>query len=784
MLASTGCEAAMDGFVEKYGIGQPVRRREDVRLLTGTGHYTDDSDPPGCLHAAVLRSPHAHARILSIHVADAQAMPGVVAVLTGAEAEADGLGHLPLLVDVPTNGEKLFHPTRRVLQTDAVRYVGDPIAFVVAETRAQALDAAEAILVDYEPLPAIVETGRAMDDDAPLVWPERGHNACVVWDNGRRAEADAAFAQAARIVTIELVQNRLVGNPMEPRVALGEWDAARGRYVLTCPTQGVVRVREMLAQHVLRVPKEQLRVISPDVGGGFGLRGKIFAESALVCWAARKLGRPVKWLAGRTETMQADPHGRDHVTRAEMAFDADARMLGVRVRTDAAVGAYCSDLGPRVPTIAGARIMGTVYDVQAVDWQVRCVFTHTVPTDAYRGAGRPEQAYVLERLLDLGAAEFGIGREEIRARNYVRPEQMPYRNVVGNFIDSGRFEETQAKAMALADWAGFPARRAAAEARGLRRGIGIGYFIEASGAQPTEWARLTMREDGIAELRVGTFSHGQGHETVFPQIVAERLGIPYERVRLIQGDSDEVPQGGGTGGSRSSQMGGVATHRASLAVVEKARRIAAHLLEASTLDIEFEGGVFRIAGTDRAIGWDRVVAAAHDASRLPAGEAPGLDEQLTYKRDTECNFPNGAHVAEVEVDPETGVLRVVNYVAVDDVGVVLNPMIVHGQVHGAIVQGIGQTLIEHAQYDAESGQFLTATFQDYAMPRADDAPDLTVGFNVVPTPTNELGVKGAGEGGCCGAPPAIVSAACDALGVAHIDMPLTPEKVWRALRAG
>ncbi len=768
--------------MDKFGLGQPVRRKEDVRLLTGKGTYTDDLNPPGCLQAVVVRSPHAHAQILSIDTSEAAAAPGVVAVLTGQDAAADGIGHFPVMVDVPgKDGRKLFATPREMLQTQRVRFVGDPVAVVLAETRAQAQDAAELVMVDYAPLPSVTDTARALDAEAPVIWEEAGSNLCVHWDSGREAEADAAFAAAHRTVRIDLINNRLVGNPMEPRVALGEYDAASGRYTLTSPTQGVMRVRYGLAKLILKVPLQQVRVISPDVGGGFGLRGKVHVESGMVLWAARRLGRPVKWLAGRSETFLTDPHGRDHVTHAEMAFDAEGKANGVRIRTIAAMGAYLQDFGPRVPTVAAARIIGTVYDVQAVNVQVRCAFTNTSPTDAYRGAGRPETAYVLERLFDQGAIAFGIGRDEIRRRNYIKPAQIPYRNAVGNAIDSGEFARTQELALQLADWAGFPARKAAAAVRGRRRGIGLGYFIEASGGQPNEWARLRFRPDGHVDLHVGTFSHGQGHETAFAQVVHQKLGIPFTAIRLVQGDTDVVAHGNGTGGSRSSQMGGVAIARTSELVLAKAKRLAAHALEAAAEDVEFDGARFRVAGTDLAVDWARVVEIAHDPARLPEGETPGLDEQLVYTRNTECNFPNGCHVAEVEIDPETGRVEIVNYACVDDVGRVINPMLVHGQAHGGIMCGIGQALLEHAVYDSDSGQFLTATFQDYAMPRATDAPSFLVDTHEVPCPNNDLGVKGAGEGGACGAPPAIVSAVCDALGIAHIDMPITPEKVWRCL---
>ncbi|MFM7609418.1 MAG: xanthine dehydrogenase family protein molybdopterin-binding subunit, partial [Alphaproteobacteria bacterium] len=542
------------------------------------GTYTDDMNRPGQAHAVVLRSPHAHARITTMDVSEARAAPGVVAVLTGHDAIADGIGALPVQVEVPGKDKPLFAPTRHILQTERVRYVGDPVALVVAETRDQAMDAAELIQIDYETLPSITETGKALDADAPVIWEDQGSNLCVHWDSGRAVEADEAFGKAARIVAVDLVQNRIVGNPMEPRVALGDWDGER--WTLVSPSQGAVKVRDNLAKLVFKVPLEKIRVISPDVGGGFGLRGKLFPESAMVLWAARKLGRPVKWRAGRTETFLSDPHGRDHVTHAEMAFDENAKAIGVRIRTLAAMGAYLLDFGPRVPTMAGGRINGTVYDLQALNVQVRCVFTNTVPTDAYRGAGRPETAYVLERLFDQGAAAFGIGREEIRRRNYIRPDQIPYRNVAGNVIDSGRFAETQDMALALADWSGFAARRAEAAKQGKLRGIGLGYFIEASGGQPFEWARVALTPEGRAKLTVGTFSHGQGHETAFAQILSEKLGLAFESIDLVQGDSDVVLKGGGTGGSRSSQMGGVATSRAAALVIEKAKRIAAHLLEA------------------------------------------------------------------------------------------------------------------------------------------------------------------------------------------------------------
>ena len=768
--------------MDQFGIGQPVRRKEDFRFLTGQGRYTDDISLPGQAYGHVLRSPHAHARVTRLDTGAAAAAPGVLAVLTHAEVVADGLPGLPCHVDVPGRaGSKMFAPLRPILADGTVRYVGDPVAFVVAETATAARDAAELIEVEYEALPAVVDAATAMAPDAPLLWPDHGSNLCVHWESHDGTAMREAFARADRVVRCELVNNRLVGNPMEPRVAIGSYDPETGIRTLHSPTQGVVKLWQGLAGIVFNVPQDKIRVVSPDVGGGFGLRGKLFPESVMVVWAATRLERPVKWTSDRSETFLSDPHGRDHVTTCEMAFDADARILAMRAETAANVGAYLLDFGPRIPTIAGARIAGSVYDVPAMQHSVKVVFTNTVPTDAYRGAGRPEICYQMERLLDLGAAAFGIGREEIRRRNFIRPEQLPYRNQVGMMIDSGLFAETMDQALAMADWSGF-GRRRADKADGRLRGIGLGYYVEASGGQPLEEARVRFEPDGRVSLIVGTFSHGQGHETAFAQILAERLGVPFDQVDLRQGDSDFVKFGNGTGGSRSSQMGGVATSRAALQVVEKARRIAAHALETAEADLEFRDGAFQVPGTDLRIAIAEVAKLARDPARLPDGMEPGLDETCRYQRPTECNFPNGAHVAEVEIDPDTGVVRIARYVCVDDCGVIINPLLIRGQVHGAVAQGLGQALLERTAYDPDSGQLVSGSFMDYAMPRASDMPDLEVGFHVVPNPSNDLGVKGAGEGGSCGAPPAIVSAVCDALGIDHIDMPLTPEVVWRAIR--
>ncbi|MBV9860277.1 MAG: xanthine dehydrogenase family protein molybdopterin-binding subunit [Alphaproteobacteria bacterium] len=773
--------------MERFGIGQPVRRREDRRFITGAGRFTDDIDMPGQAYGYVLRSPHAHARLRSIDTGAARTMPGVLGVFTIGDLDVDGVAEIPTQVDVPgRGGAKMFAPTRPVLARDIVRYAGEPVAYVVAETLHQAHDAAEAIHVDYEALPAVVDLAAADKPGAPLLYPERGSNLCVHWESHDGADVEAAFAGAHTVVALDFVNNRIVGNPMEPRVAIGEWDAEAERYTLHSPTQGVIRIQNGLANIAFKVPKPQVRVVSPDVGGGFGLRGKLFPESVLVLWAAKRLGRPVKWRADRHETFFADVHGRDHVTHGEMGFDAKGHILGVRIRTIANVGAYLSDNGPRVPTVAGARVAGTVYDVPALQLSVRVTFTNTVPVCAYRGAGRPEIAYQMERLLDQGAHELGLGRDEIRRRNFIRPEQLPYKNRVGMVIDSGHFQQTMELALEKADWAGFEARRAEARGRGRLRGIGLGYYIEASGGQPTEQAQVRLTPEGRVQLIMGTFSHGQGHETAFSQIVAQKLGVPFEDIDFLQGDTAFVANGNGTGGSRSSQMGGVASARACDQIVEKAKRLAAHALEAAAADIAFRNGVFEVAGTDLRMTLREVAALAQDPARLPEGDMPGLDETCLYKRPTECNFPNGAHVAEIEIEADTGRVEIVKYTAIDDCGVIINPLLVAGQVHGGVCQGLGQAVLEHTAYDLQSGQFLAASFMDYAMPRAEDMPFVEVGFNPVRNPSNELGVKGIGEGGACGAPPAIVSAVADALrdrGIRHLDMPLTPESVWRALRA-
>ena len=770
--------------MEKFGIGQAVRRKEDVRLVTGQGQYTDDINLEGQAYSAILRSPLAHADFKIIDVEAAKAMPGVIAVLTYEDTEADGLPTIPCQVNIKcATGKEMFTPPRYILAKDRVRFAGEPIAFVIAESRLQALDATEAIDVEYEELPALASTHTAGEPDLDPIWPERPENFAAHWVSHESGPVDKAFAKAHKTVTVELVNNRVIGSPMEPRVAIGEYDAATDTKILRSPTQGVNKIRDALASTFYKIDPERIRVISTDTGGGFGVRSKMYLESILCLWAAEKLKRPVKWQADRSETFLSDTHARDQVSILEMAFDEDAKVLGMRAETIANVGAYLSDNGPRIPTVAGGRIAGTVYDVPAMRHSVRACFSNTHPTDSYRGAGRPELCYQMERLMDAGAEAFGIGRDEIRRRNYIKPEQLPYTNQMGMEIDSGRFQETMEMAIEVSDWDNFEPRRTEAAKRGKLRGIGMGYYVEASGGKPTEWARVALDPDGKAQLFVGTYNHGQGHETAFGQILSEKLGIDFHNIDFHQGDTAVIPKGNGTGGSRSSQMGGVAIARAADLVIEKAKKIAAHKMEAAAADIEFNDGIFTVAGTDLSLPISEVARAAYDPDEIPDDEELGLDEDILYERDTECNFPNGCHIAEVELDKETGEIEVVAYSAVDDCGIIINPLIVRGQVHGGVAMGLGQALTERTEYDPDTGQLITGSYMDYGMPRADDFPEMKVAFNMVRNPSNDLGVKGIGEGGACGAPPAIIGAISDALGITHIDMPVSSQDVWQILQS-
>jgi len=761
----------------KFGIGQPVRRVEDQRLVTGRGRFTDDVNLPGQVYGFVVRSPHAHARIRRIDTSKAMAAPGVLAVLTAADV---GGASIPCFVPITNrDGSKAPMPAHPILCRDKVRYVGDKVAFVVAETRAQARDAAELVEVDYEPLEAVVDTAAALGARVPPVHEECPGNLAFDWHFGDEQAVAAAFAKAARRVRLELVNNRLVCNPMEPRAAVAEWDAGAGKLTVHTCTQGGWAFRDVLAQN-LGLPKEKVRVVTPDVGGGFGMKAMFYGEYALCAFAARKLGRPVKWTSERGEAFLSDSQGRDHVTVAELAFDSDHRILGLKVDVVANMGAYYYFFAPFIPTGAALKVLPGVYDVKCLSYGVKAVFTNTVPVDAYRGAGRPESIYCIERLMDLAAAELGVDRLELRRKNFIRPEQMPFKTAAGEVYDSGDFERVMTAAVARADWQGFPARRAEAARRGKLRGIGLCYYIESTMGNPVEHATVRFALDGAVEVLVGTQSNGQGHETAYAQVLVDRLGVPFEKVRIVQGDTDAIADGGGTGGSRSLTAEGVAILEASDRVIEKGKIAAAHVFEAAVADIAFEGGTFRVAGTDRAIGIMELAERVRVMASKPAGLEEGLDASASIELDA-WTFPNGCHVAEVEVDPETGVTRIVRYTVVDDFGVVVNPLLVEGQVHGGVVQGIGQALLEHTVYD-RSGQLLTGSFMDYCMPRADDLPSFDFSTVEVRCRNNPLGVKGCGEAGSVGSCAAVINALVDALsplGIRHVDMPALPEKVWR-----
>ncbi|MGF1639695.1 MAG: xanthine dehydrogenase family protein molybdopterin-binding subunit [Rhodospirillales bacterium] len=769
----------------RFGVGQPVPRSEDPRLLTGRGRYAADVALPGQLSAFVLRSPHAHADIAGIDVTAAATAAGVHAVATGGDVAAAGLGDIPCAVPVrDADGEPLPRPGRRLLARDRVRFVGEPVAMVVAETVAQAADAAALIAVDYRPLPAVATMADALADGAPRLWDGAPGNIAFHWQRGDAAAVERAFAAAHHITRLDLVNNRVVPCAMEPRAVVAAFDAASGRYTLYTASQGAHQIKEALARHTLKVPEEALHVIVGDVGGGFGTKIFHYPEEALALWAAKRLGRPVKWTGDRWEAFVGDTHGRDQHNRAAAAFDRDGRMVALRVETAANMGAYLNMLGPTIPSQMTGGMLPGAYAIPMVFAVCRGVYTNTVPVDAYRGAGRPEAAYVIERLMDAAARELGLAAAEIRRRNFIRPEQMPYTTSTRHTYDSGDFARNMDDALAAADWSGFEARRAAARARGRLRGIGLSTYVEVC-AYEAEEATIRFAEDGHVEVLIGTQSTGQGHETAYAQIASDALGVPFERIRVIQGDTDRIPFGKGTSGSRSLPVGGSAVVAAAEAGIARGTPVARHLLQAGDREIVFAEGRFGVAGTDRAIAIDALAAAARDPENLPPGTtAPGLDATGRYTLQAPT-YPNGCHVCEIEIDPETGAPTIVGYTVVDDFGTVINPLLLAGQVQGGIAQGIGQALIEEAVYDRCSAQPLTGSFADYRLPRAGDVPDIVLAFNTVPCATNPLGVKGAGEAGAIGACPAVINAVIDALaplGVRHIDMPATAEAIWRAIR--
>jgi carbon-monoxide dehydrogenase large subunit len=771
----------------QFGIGQAVERIEDQRLLTGGGRYADDLRLDRQAYAVVLRSPHAHAEFAAIDTAAAKAAPGVLLVLTGDDVKADGLGPLKCMNPVKNlDGSDRTDTYRPILAQERVRYVGDPVALVVAETLLQARDAAELIDVDFTVLPATTDTYRSAQGGAPQIWPDAIDNLCFDWGKGDREKTEAAFAGAARVTRLELRNPRVVVNSMEPRAAIGDFDKASGKATLYTSSQGTHVLRNTLADTVLNLDKANFRVVTGDVVGGFGMKIFPHPEQPLVVWAAMKLGRPVRWNSDRTEGFMSDIQGRDHVTHAEMAMDEDGRFLGLRVTTYANLGAYLSHFGTFIPTEAGTNMLNGLYALPAIWANVKGVLTNTVPTDAYRGAGRPEAIYCIERLVDKCARDMGLSPDEIRRRNFIAPDQLPYKTQLGDVYDSGEFSEIMQAAMQRADWSGIAARRTAAKAKGKLLGIGMATYVERCGGGSPEVAdvRFDLDADTVT-FYIGTMSNGQGHDTSYKQIMSDRLGIDTDLMTMVQGDSDVVPPGL-TGGSRSVTVGGVAVAKASEAIVEKGRQIAAHVMEAAAADIEYAGGVFTVAGTDRTMSLFDVARAAQDPAKLPEGVEPGLDTSYSHAPEVPT-FPNGCHIAEVEIDPDTGRVAIQRYTAVDDFGDIINPLLLAGQAHGGIVQGVGQALHEHAIYDNESGQLLSGSFMDYQMPRADDVPMFDFSMRNVPCTTNPLGIKGAGEAGAIGAPPAVVNAIIDAFAAAgastDFDMPATPDTIWAHLNA-
>jgi carbon-monoxide dehydrogenase large subunit len=781
------------------GIGASVARSEDRRFLMGKGRYTDDFHLPWQSWAVFVRSPHAHAAIRSIDAANALASPGVLAVLTGEDVAADGLGGIPCGWQIKNkDGSNMVEPPHPALALGKVRHAGDPVAMVIAATLDQAKDAAQLVEVDYEPLPAVAHLAPAVAGGAPLVWDEAPGNVCFDWHLGDAAATEAAFAHADRVVAIDLINNRIAPNAIEPRAANGNYDAAEDRYTLYTTSQNPHLTRLLLGAFTLKVPEHKLRIVAPDVGGGFGSKIFHYAEELLVLWASRRVGRPVKWTSSRSEAFLSDAHGRDHLTHAELALDAGGGFLGLRVRTLANMGAYLSTFAPAIPTYLHATLLSGPYVIPAIYAEVKAIFTNTVPVDAVRGAGRPEATYVLERLVDKAALETGRDRIALRRQNFIQPSQFPYQTPVALQYDTGDYEATLDMAIAAIDLAHLAERKAASRQRGKLRGFGISTYIEACGIAPSavvgslgaraglyEAATIRVHPTGSVTVFTGSHSHGQGHETTFAQLVVEKLGVAFENVEVVHGDTDRIPFGMGTYGSRSAAVGGSAMYKAMDKIIDKGKKIAAHLLEASVADVEFADGKFRVAGTDREKSFAEIAFCAYVPHNYPIDTVePGLEDAAFYDPKN-FTFPAGCHAVEVEVDPETGVIEVVDVAIADDVGVIINPMVVDGQAHGGLAHGIGQALYEECVYDAQ-GQLLSGSFMSYCMPRASDLPMFKVGNHVTACTHNPIGVKGVGEVGAIGVPPAVINAVLDALaplGVTHIDMPATPEKVWRAIGA-
>ena len=768
----------------QFGIGQPVPRTEDPHLLKGAGRYVDDVSRAGQTHGYVVRSPYASARIRAIGADKARAAPGVVLVLTGAEYAASGLG--TVLPDAPRkrrDGGPAFVCPQPLLMTDRARYVGDCVAFVVAETLAQAKDAAELVEVDYEPLAVLTSAEEAVKADAPAVWDDCPDNQAFFHQAGDKAAVDAAFAAASHITRHKFVINRITTNAMEPRACLAEYDSHQDRYVIWCTVQAPHPTREVLADQIFKLPQHKFRVVCEKMGGGFGMKGGCYSEYALSLWAAREIGRPVKWVSERSEGILSDDHTRDNVTEAELALDDDGRFLALRVRTLANIGAYYTSDRSAIAPIANLGVLAGTYRTPAIHVEVSAVLTHTRMTGPYRGAGRPEAAYVIESMIDKAARELGMDRVELRRRNAIPAQAMPFKTGLIYTYDCGNFPKNLEDCLALGDYDGFAARRAEARQRGKLRGIGVSNTIEQAGARALETAEIRFDTSGGLTLLMSTKDHGQGHETIFKQILSHKLGVDADLIHFVDGDTDIVAMGSGTYGSRSATLGGSALHVATGKIIAKGKRIAAHMLETADADITFEDGRFMVAGTDRSVNILDVAGMAYTPLKLPPDIEPGLYETGTYEPRAP-NFPNGCHVCEIEIDEQTGAAEIVRYTVVDDVGVVINPLLLKGQIHGGIAQGVGQALMENIAYDGSSGQVVSGSFMDYCMPRADDMCAFDVASNDVPTKTNPLGVKGAGEAGCVGALPCVMSAVNDALaplGAPYVEMPATPEKIWRAI---
>jgi carbon-monoxide dehydrogenase large subunit len=770
-----------DWAVAKFGVGQPVLRTEDPVLVQGKGRYTDDIILPGQAYAVMVRSSHAHGVINGIDTSAAAAMPGVLGVYTAKDLA--GYGTFNCIVPFKNrDGSEMKKPQRFTLASDKVRFVGDPVAFVVAETAAQARDAAEAVELDITPLPAVTIASEAAQPGAPQIYDDVPNNISLDYHYGDSEKVAAAFAQAAHVTRLSLRNTRLVVAAMEPRAAVAEYDEKSGRFTLHAQTQGVFGIKGQIAE-LMGVKPDQVHVLTGNVGGSFGMKAQAYSEYVCILHAARALGRPVKWTDDRSGAFMSDSHGRDHEVTAELALDKDGHFLAVRLTSYANMGAFLAMVGPLAATLNAVKNTPSVYRTPLLEVSAKCVFTNTTQVSAYRGAGRPEGNYYMERLIDTAAKEMGIDRLELRRRNHIAPSQIPYAASSGMSYDSGDFPALFAEALEVADFDGFAVRKRESEARGLLRGIGIGSFLEVTAPAGKEMGGIRFEENGDVTIITGTLDYGQGHATPFAQVLSRALGIPFERIRLVQGDSDQLIAGGGTGGSRSITASGAAIIEASNKVIENGKAIASHVLEASPADIEFESGRFRIAGTDRSIGIMELAETLRGGLKLPEGTPTTLDVSLVHDG-VPSSFPNGCHVAEVEIDPETGVVEVVRYSSVNDFGTIVNPLLVEGQVHGGVIQGIGQVLLENAVYD-EDGQLLAGSFQDYAMPRAHHFPH--IGFISHPSPatTNPLGTKGCGEAGCAGALVSVTNAIVDALsvyGISHIDMPASPSRVWAAIQ--